>query len=85
MTVQLPPDLEHLIESKIQSGQFQSAADVVREALRRLDADDQLRPSHLRQLHEHIDQGLLQAERGELADGEIFVQDLIRHLDSAGS
>jgi len=37
MNVSLTPELEKLVESKVQSGRYQSASEVIREGLRLLD------------------------------------------------
>lgn len=43
MNVNLTPQLEELVRSKVASGLYTSASEVVREALRLMEAEDRLR------------------------------------------
>lgn len=58
MNVNLTPQLEELVRSKVASGMYTSASEVVREALRLMDEQDRLRAARLEQLREDIRQGL---------------------------
>ncbi len=69
MNVQLPPDLEALVQSKVDSGLFSNRGEVVREALRLLAEQDRLRSRHLAHLRRSVAKGLAEANRGELLDG----------------
>ncbi len=82
MNVDLTPELELLVQNKVQSGCFNSASEVVREALRLMDAKDELRAIQLTELRSRIDKGLAEAGRGEGVDGETFMHGLIEDLDA---
>lgn len=58
MNVNLTPQLEELIRSKVASGMYSSASEVVREALRLMDEQDRLRAARLAQLRDDIRQGI---------------------------
>ncbi len=58
MNVNLTPQLEELVRSKVASGLYTSASEVVREALRLMDEQDRLRAAKLEQLRDDIRQGL---------------------------
>lgn len=58
MNVNLTPQLEELVRSKVASGMYTSASEVVREALRLMDEQDRLRAAKLEQLREDIRRGL---------------------------
>lgn len=58
MNVNLTPQLEELVRSKVASGLYTSASEVVREALRLLDEQDRMRAAKLGQLRDDIRQGL---------------------------
>ena len=58
MNVNLTPQLEELVRSKVASGLYTSASEVVREALRLLDEQDRLREARLEQLRSDVRQGL---------------------------
>ena len=81
MTVNLTPELEQLVANKVQSGRYNSANEVVLEALRFMEQKDELRAVQLHELRSRIDEGLAQAERGEGVDGEVFMQGLIADID----
>ena len=58
MNISLTPHLEGMIRAKIASGSYNSATEVVREALRLLEEEDQLRSLKLQRLREDIQEGL---------------------------
>ncbi len=58
MNINLTPQLEELIRSKVASGLYTSASEVVREALRLLEEQDRLRDAKLAQLRADVRQGL---------------------------
>ncbi len=85
MNVHLTPELEKLVQDKVESGRYNSASEVVREALRLMEQKDELRTIQLQHLRSRIDQGIGEAVRGEVADGEVFVQGLRGDLDARES
>jgi antitoxin ParD1/3/4 len=58
MNVNLTPQLEDMIRKKVASGLYNSASEVVREALRLLDEQDRRRAIKLEQLRQDIRDGL---------------------------
>ncbi len=58
MNVNLTPQLEELVRSKVASGFCTSASEVVREALRLMDEQDRLRDAKLEQLRSDVRRGL---------------------------
>lgn len=58
MNVNLTPQLEELVRSKVESGLYGSASEVVREALRLMDEQDRLRAAKLDQLRAEVRRGL---------------------------
>jgi Arc/MetJ-type ribon-helix-helix transcriptional regulator len=69
MHLNVPPDLETLIRKRLSSGAYASVEDVLRRALEAQDAQESWTADERRALSAHIDEGYLQAERGELIDG----------------
>jgi antitoxin ParD1/3/4 len=59
MNVSLTPELERLVNEKVESGLYQTASEVVREALRLLKERDQARE----QLHADVQAGFDQLAR----------------------
>ena len=71
MNVSLTQELEALVEEKVRSGMYHSASEVIREALRLLKEQDQLREIRLAELRKEIAIGVEQADRGELVPLDI--------------
>jgi len=67
MNVSLTPELEKLVHERVRSGMYSSASEVIREALRLLNEQEQLRRQRLEELRKEIGIGLEQANRGEVA------------------
>ena len=65
----MPPHLETLINKRLSSGGYTRAEDVLRRALEAQDAEENWIDEERRALSAHIEEGCLQAERGELIDG----------------
>ena len=77
MNVSLTPELEQYVHSKIKSGRYLSAREVVREALRLLEDRDQLREIRLATLQKEIAINIEQSDQGEVFDGEAVIQELL--------
>ena len=58
MNISLTPHLEAMIREKVESGSYNSASEVVREALRLLEEEDQLRALKMERLRRDIQEGL---------------------------
>jgi antitoxin ParD1/3/4 len=58
MNVSLTPTLEKFVEEKVNSGLYTSASEVIREALRLLQEQDQIRRIKLEELQRDIQAGL---------------------------
>jgi Arc/MetJ-type ribon-helix-helix transcriptional regulator len=69
MQVNVPPDLETLINKRLSTGGYDSVEDVLRRALEAQDAEESWTEEERRALSAHIEEGYRQAERGELIDG----------------
>ncbi len=69
MQVNLPPDLESLVKKRLSSGGYDSVEEVFRRALEAQDAEESWTDEERRALTAHIEEGFLQAERGELIEG----------------
>ncbi len=76
MEVSLTPKLEDLVRRKVESGLYHDASDVVREALRRLAAQDEATETKLATLR----QALIDGERSGIAD-DFSMDRLMTDLD----
>jgi antitoxin ParD1/3/4 len=77
--ISLTPELEEFVQSRVSSGRYQTASEVVREALRLLERQGKERDEGFERLKEKLSRAAGEAERGELLDGdEVF--DELREL-----
>ena len=65
MNVSLTPELEQFVSSKVESGRYNSASEVVREALRLLEERDQARAVQLKEFNRELRRRLDSLDRGE--------------------
>jgi antitoxin ParD1/3/4 len=80
LNVSLTPELEKFVESRVASGRYQSASEVVRDGLRLLEKREVSRQAALDEVRRKIAVGLEQAERGELFDGEEVFREILEKL-----
>ena len=65
MNVSLTPELNQFVTTKVATGRYTSASEVVREALRLLEERDQARNAQLTAFHEELSGRLESLDRGE--------------------
>jgi antitoxin ParD1/3/4 len=65
MNVSLTPELENLVQEKVKSGNYNSASEVIREALRLLKEQDQLREIRREEVRREVMKGVEQIKNGE--------------------
>jgi len=68
MNVSLTPELEQFVSAKVQSGRYNSASEVVREALRLLEDHDEARAAQLAEFNEEISRRLVALDRGNIVE-----------------
>lgn len=76
MNVSLTPELEQFVHTKVKSGRYLSASEVVREALRLLEEREQVREMRIEALRKEIAIGIEQGDRGEVIDGDEVFREL---------
>ena len=70
MNVSLTSELEEFVNNKVKSGMYFSASEVIREGLRLLRDQDELKNRRIEEIRQQIAHGVEQFERGEAVDGE---------------
>lgn len=81
MNLSLTPELEAWIEARVQSGLYRSSSEVVREALRLLREQEELKELKRQQLRSLISQGIDDLDAGR---AESLNRDLIARLKAEG-
>jgi antitoxin ParD1/3/4 len=76
MNVSLTPELDNFVAGKVESGRYNSASEVVREALRLLEERDQARNAQLAAFNQEIGARLASLDRGEYVKPELARQRL---------
>lgn len=66
MNVSLTPELEKFVANKVDSGMYQTASEVIREALRLLRERDELQRNKLEELRKEISIGIKEADEGKV-------------------
>jgi len=81
LNVSLTPELLQLIQTKVESGLYDSASDVVRDAIRQMESNaDLLAQLKFARLKDALADGVRQAER---ADAESYsLKELLADLDN---
>jgi antitoxin ParD1/3/4 len=81
MTIEsIPEDLRAFVSSELGSGRYCSLEELLAEGLRLLHEHETFLAAHLGDLRAQIAEGVAQAERGELGDGEEALERLGREL-----
>lgn len=68
MNISLTAQLESFVHSKVESGLYSSASEVVREALRLLREKDELRQTRFMQLRQEVQLGITELAGSEVVD-----------------
>lgn len=76
MNVSVGREFEEYVRGKVDSGDYASVSEVVRDGLRLLREKEALLEARLQSLRGEIQKGIDQAERGEMRDGEIVMAEL---------
>ena len=76
MNVHLTPELEQMVQAKVRTGRYNSASEVVREALRLMEDRDQIKAIQKEEIRKKIAAGMESLRQGEGIDGEAFFDEL---------
>lgn len=81
MNVSLTSELERLVQARVESGRYNSASEVVREALRLLEDHDRARSAQLQEFNEQLQRCLTSLDRGEHANPAVVRRNLKKKSD----
>ncbi len=72
MHISLTPELESKVKEKVQSGYYNNASEVIREALRYMDKNEQLLDYlKVERLRYEVNKGAIQAESGKFSQRNV--------------
>jgi antitoxin ParD1/3/4 len=78
MNVSLTTELERFVSAKVESGRYNSASEVVREALRLLEERDHARSAHLAGFNQELGHRLETLDRGQQVSPAVARDRLMR-------
>ncbi|MFM6061425.1 MAG: type II toxin-antitoxin system ParD family antitoxin [Microcystis panniformis] len=80
MNISLTPHQEGLIQSKLQTGKYHSAEEVLEIALRLLDEYDRTEAEWVKDVREKVDAAIAASEETKPIDGETFINQIIERF-----
>ncbi len=81
MNVSLTPELENWVKEKVNTGLYTSASEVVREAIRTLREQDEIREIQREKLRQQLTIGIEQLENGQ---SQPLTKDLLDSIKNKG-
>jgi antitoxin ParD1/3/4 len=81
MNVNLGDKFEQLVRKRVETGRYNNASEVIREALRLLEERDELRALRKEELRKKIAEGLDSLRAGKIHDGEEVFDRIEAELD----
>jgi antitoxin ParD1/3/4 len=85
MSVNIPADIEAIVNSHISSGAFACASDVVSAAVRLLDRRKREKQRQVEKLRSMLQEAVDQMDRGEWLDGDEVFDEILRELEETGT
>jgi antitoxin ParD1/3/4 len=81
LNISLTRDLARFVEAKVAGGRYASASEVLRDGLRLLIEQERLRQLRRHEFRKQVQEGLNQARRGEVLDGDVVFDEILREID----
>ena len=82
MNVSLTPKLRHYVRSKVKSGKYESASEVIRDSLRALQQRDEATSLFWASVREKVAIARRQVAEGRTVDGESAMDDILAELNT---
>lgn len=82
ISVSFTPQQAEFLAACVASGRYQSTSEVVREAVRLLEDQQERRQVEIERLRARIREGADQLDRGEVVDGKTFFREWDEELDA---
>lgn len=78
MNISLTPELEKLVQEKVNTGLYTSASEVIREALRLLFEQENIKRKRIQELNRDIQLGLDDLANNRVHDGKQVMEELLK-------
>jgi antitoxin ParD1/3/4 len=83
MSINLTPNQEHFIQTKLQAGKYRSAEEILEIALRLLDEYDRADAEWVESVRTKIDAAISASTHTPPIDGETFVNEVLERFQQA--
>jgi antitoxin ParD1/3/4 len=82
--INLTEHLDHFVERQVSSGRYSNASEIVREALRLLEEEEQVRQAKLKALRQAAKQGLEEIDQGKgiVLKGKKAVKQFVKEIEA---
>ena len=82
--INLTEHLDHFVERQVSSGRYSNASEIVREALRLLEEEEQARQAKLKALRQAAKQGLEEIDQGKgiVLKGKKAVKQFVKEIEA---
>ena len=81
VNISITPELDAFLQSRVQSGRYQTTSEVVREALRLHERHETERDKAFQKLKTRLERGAAQADAGQLLDGDEVFDELRQMIE----
>jgi antitoxin ParD1/3/4 len=85
MSINLPADVEAIVNAHVADGDYGSATEVVAAAVRLFDSRKREKQRQIEKLRAMLHEAVEQADRGELLDGDEVFDEILRDLEAKGA
>lgn len=80
LNVSLTPELQSFVKSKVETGRYETASEVVRDGLRALQDREQMLAGYWDEVREKVREARGAIDRNEVVDGPAFMKSTIQRL-----
>lgn len=83
MSISLTPEQERFIQTKLQTGKYRSAEEILEVALQLLDEYDRTESAWVEEVREKVDAAIAATDHTPPIDGETFVNQILKRFQQA--
>ncbi len=83
MSISLTPEQERFIQTKLQTGKYRSAEEILEVALQLLDEYDRAESAWVEEVREKVDAAIAATDHTPPIDGETFVNQILKRFQQA--
>jgi len=83
MNISLTPEQERFIQTKLQTGKYRSAEEILEVALQLLDEYDHAESAWVEEVREKVDAAIVATDHNPPVDGEAFVNQILKRFQQA--